>query len=230
MSQIAITLARSGSKGLPNKNIMEINGISISHYPIIASNFSEGVSRIVYSSDSEEYLRRAERFFASNDLHEVVLDLHLRSADSSNDQASSWAAVEEVISDLALSNQYQGVLLLAATCPSMNGIDIDYFLQNIELSCSAMTVREVDYPIENTFCSEYERFKAHKLTKFLSARQERDIYYRPDGHFYYRSFNNLLGEFPNERTKLINLNKDLYVNVDCLNDFKFAKAVMETAE
>ena len=63
MNYTAVTLARSGSKAIPNKNILTINDISISHYPIKAANESKFISTLVYSSDSPEYLKLAQNFF-----------------------------------------------------------------------------------------------------------------------------------------------------------------------
>ena len=63
MDYLAVTLARSGSKAIPNKNILKINDIAISHYPIKAANDSKYISTLIYSSDSEEYLELAQKFF-----------------------------------------------------------------------------------------------------------------------------------------------------------------------
>jgi len=52
----AIILARSGSKGILNKNIQEIHGIKLLEFSIKAAIQSKSITNVYVSSDSEEYL------------------------------------------------------------------------------------------------------------------------------------------------------------------------------
>lgn len=230
MSQTAVTLARSGSKGLPNKNILKINDVALSHYAILAAEESSQISTLVYSSDSNYYLDLANNFYDRMGFKTFSLRLHLRSSKNSTDKASSWDAVKEVMESLPDKQRRGHVTLLSATCPSLKGRDIDLFFNELDLGIvqSAISVREVDYPIENTFFNKGNFFTRHQMTSFLSARQESQKVFRPDGHIYLRLITDLSEKFPDDQTQLVNLNKEFYFNIDSENDFKIAKSILES--
>ena len=89
MKNIAIITARSGSKGLPDKNIRPLNGIPLLAYNIKAALESGMFDTVMVSTDSEKYAEIARSYGA-----EVPF---LRSAETSSDTASSMSAVREVI-------------------------------------------------------------------------------------------------------------------------------------
>jgi CMP-N,N'-diacetyllegionaminic acid synthase len=64
MSMIAIIPARSGSKGVPGKNIKLLGGIPLFAYSIIAAKMMPSVSRVIVSTDSEEYAQIAKDYGA----------------------------------------------------------------------------------------------------------------------------------------------------------------------
>lgn len=61
---IALIPARSGSKGVPNKNIRHIDGIPLIAYSIAAALKSTLVDRVIVSTDSEEYAKLARSYGA----------------------------------------------------------------------------------------------------------------------------------------------------------------------
>ena len=80
-SIISIIPARSGSKGVPGKNIAELGGYPLIAYSIAASKLA-GVDRVIVSTDSGEYAEIATRFGA-----EVPF---IRPAELSNDQSTDY--------------------------------------------------------------------------------------------------------------------------------------------
>jgi CMP-N,N'-diacetyllegionaminic acid synthase len=52
---IAIIPARSGSKGIKNKNLADLGGFPLLAYSIIAAKLSKRIDRILISTDSEQY-------------------------------------------------------------------------------------------------------------------------------------------------------------------------------
>lgn len=77
---IAIIPARSGSKGVPNKNIKLIADKPLIAYSILAALKSKVIDRVIVSTDSEEYARIARDYGA-----EVPF---LRPSDVSGDKAT----------------------------------------------------------------------------------------------------------------------------------------------
>ena len=61
---IALIPARSGSKGVVNKNIMPLGGIPLIAYSIAAAQNSKLIDRIIVSTDSEEYAELARNYGA----------------------------------------------------------------------------------------------------------------------------------------------------------------------
>jgi N-acylneuraminate cytidylyltransferase len=61
---IAIIPARSGSKGVPGKNIKLLGGIPLFAFSIIAAKMMPSVSRVIVSTDSEEYAQIAIEYGA----------------------------------------------------------------------------------------------------------------------------------------------------------------------
>jgi CMP-N,N'-diacetyllegionaminic acid synthase len=61
---IAIIPARSGSKGVPGKNIKLLGEIPLFAFSIIAAKMMPSVSRVIVSTDSEEYAEIAKTYGA----------------------------------------------------------------------------------------------------------------------------------------------------------------------
>lgn len=89
MSNLAIIPARSGSKGVPNKNIRLLNGKPLMAYTIEAALESAVFDEVMVSTDSEEYARIAMIYGAKVPF--------LRSSEMSSDSASSWETATEIL-------------------------------------------------------------------------------------------------------------------------------------
>ena len=88
VKRIAIIPARSGSKGLKDKNVKEMNGKPLIAYTIEAAIKSNSFDIVFVSTDSRKYAEISKRFGA---------DAHfLRSNKCSTDDSSSWDVVREV--------------------------------------------------------------------------------------------------------------------------------------
>ena len=81
MKNIAIIPARSGSKGLKNKNIRELNGKPLLAYSIEVAKASSLFDEIMVSTDSEKYAEISKSFGANVPF--------LRSESNSSNKASS---------------------------------------------------------------------------------------------------------------------------------------------
>ncbi len=61
---IAIIPARSGSKQVPKKNIIDLGGHPLIAYSIVAAKMSKIISRVIVSTDSKEIARLAKKYGA----------------------------------------------------------------------------------------------------------------------------------------------------------------------
>ena len=60
----AVIPARSGSKGVPNKNIMNLEGYPLIAHSIVIAIKCKLIDRVIVSTDSEEYADIARKFGA----------------------------------------------------------------------------------------------------------------------------------------------------------------------
>ena len=110
MKNIAIITARSGSKGLPNKNILPLDGKPLIAHTIIAAKESGMFDTVMVSTDSEEYAAIAREWGA-----EVPF---LRSEENSSDKAGSWDVVREVLDEYRKrGEEFDTFTLLQPTSP-----------------------------------------------------------------------------------------------------------------
>lgn len=117
LKNIAIIPARSGSKGLPDKNIKQLNGKPLMAYSIEAALKSKMFEEVMVSTDSNRYAEIAMRLGANVPF--------LRSEKNSSDSASSWDAVLEVlVAYKKIGKEFDTVCLLQPTSPLRTSEDI----------------------------------------------------------------------------------------------------------
>lgn len=180
MKNLAIIPARSGSKGLKNKNIMELNGMPLLAYSIKAALESEKFSHVMVSTDSKEYAEIAKKNGA-----EVPF---LRDEHNSSDSASSWDVVREVLNkykDLGIT--FDTVSLLQPTSPLRTAKDIcnAYDLFYEKKATSVISVCETEHsPLWCNILSDSLCMDGFLNNKNNSQRQKLDTYYRINGSIY----------------------------------------------
>ena len=117
MKNIAIIPARSGSKGVKDKNIGDLCGKPLIAYTIEAAINSGEFYEVMVSTDSEKYAEIAKQYGANVPF--------LRSAVTSSDTASSWDMVEEVLKKYAeIGASFDTFCLLQPTSPLRTAEDI----------------------------------------------------------------------------------------------------------
>lgn len=122
---LALVPARSGSKGLPMKNIRLLHGKPLLSWPIDAAKRSRYVDRVVVSTDSEEYARIAQVAGA-----EIPF---LRPPELSVDTAPSIAFILHALDMLdAVGDKYDYLVLLEPTSPLTEASDVDAALEALE--------------------------------------------------------------------------------------------------
>lgn len=123
MNRIAIIPIRSGSKGLKDKNIRELNGKPLVAYSIECAIQSGAFKKVFVSTDSERYANIARAYGADCSF--------LRSSKTSTDSASTWDVVREVIRHFEGKRIFfDEISLLQATSPLRN---VDDVIKSIEL-------------------------------------------------------------------------------------------------
>ncbi len=180
MRNIAIIPARSGSKGLKNKNIKELNGKPLLAYTIEAALKSELFEEIMVSTDSEEYGDIARNYGANVPF--------LRSQKNASDSASSFDMIDEVLENYeSKSIVFDSFCLLQPTSPLRNSKDIikAYQLFEDKEAFSIVSMCELEHPI--AWCGELR--EGLSIDGFIKTdngnrRQEQKKSYRPNGAIF----------------------------------------------
>lgn len=134
---LAIIPARGGSKGIPGKNIKELNGKPLMAYTIEEALKCLEIDRVVVSTDSKEIAQVAEKYGA-----EVPF---MRSAQLAADTSKTIDAVWDVLD--RLEEDYEYVVLLQPTSPLRLAEDITGAIQKaVETGKDVVSVSKVQDP------------------------------------------------------------------------------------
>ena len=179
---MAIIPARSGSKGLKNKNILPLAGKPLIAYSIEAAIESRMFDVVFVSTDSEEYADIARQYGA-----EVPL---LRPAEISGDRATSWSAVDHAL-EYYTSQGYdiECLMLLQPTSPLRTANDIigAFELKKAKNANAVVSVCKPDHSPEWTLPlpENMDMTVYHEKFANMVARQRlTQAYYRLNGAIY----------------------------------------------
>ena len=137
MKNIALIPLRGGSKGIPRKNLKEINGNPLCSYALNAALKAEQVHEVWVSSDDKEIIDFVIDEFPS-------VKIRIRPAEFATDTAST----ESVILDLIHSNQFMPMdqlILIQATSPLLTSKDLDEALLQLSESENNSLVSGVEF-------------------------------------------------------------------------------------
>ncbi len=172
----AIIPARAGSKGIPNKNIMDFCGKPLIAWSIEQAMRSEYVGDVYVSTDGEEIAEVSKKYGA-----EIIW----RPKELATDTASSESALIHAVFEIKKKHEIDAVIFLQATSPIRTVTDIDtamdVFFNNSYDSMFSMSVLE-DYCIWkkeneklNSFTYDYRQ---------RGRRQDREQLFLENGSIY----------------------------------------------
>ncbi|MBF0162930.1 MAG: cytidylyltransferase [Magnetococcales bacterium] len=135
---LAVIQARSGSKGIPDKNIRPILGHPLMAYSIRAGLDARLVTDVVVSTDSERYAAIARRYGAATPF--------LRPAELSGDLIASAPSLRYAVleTERILGVRYDYVVELPCVSPLRDGRDVDGVLQKLISTGADSVISMVD--------------------------------------------------------------------------------------
>lgn len=229
MRNLAIIPARSGSKGLKEKNIKLLNGKPLLAYTIEAAKESGVFDEIMVSTDSREYADIAKQWGANVPF--------LRSDELSNDTASSWDVVKEVIEKYKdLGTDFDTVALLQPTSPlrTSNDVKEGYKVMEEKDANSVVGVCEMDHsPLwANTLPEDNSMVNFIRADVIKKPRQSLPKYYRVNGAVYIIKVEYLLNseDIYSDKSYAIIMPKDRSVDIDDSIDFIVAEALLKNSQ
>ena len=225
MKNIAIIPARSGSKGLKDKNIRLLNGKPLMAYSIEAALDSGVFDAVMVSTDSEKYAEIAGKFGA-----EVPF---LRSDELASDTATSRDVILDVLNRYEAGGKtFDTFTLLQPTSPLRTAGDIinayDIFTQ--KKACAVVGVTETEHSplLCGTLPTDGSMDGFIKPEAKDKPRQTLDTYYRINGAMYIASvgYYRKWGDYYRERCYAYVMRREVSVDIDCEMDFQMAEFLM----
>ena len=223
MKIIAVIPARSGSKGLPNKNIKELAGKPLIAYSIMAAQKTKLIDRIIVSTDSEEYASLAIKYKA-----EVPF---LRPAELAGDSSTDYDFVKHLLDWLADNEDIlpDYFVHLRPTTPFRDPdvLDsaIEKFMNNAEAT-SLRSAHEMPETAYKQFELEGEYFKtictgSFDLDDANNSRQSFPETYAPNGYVDILKTSHILSKKLLHGKRVMGYITDYTIEVDTEEDFEF---------
>jgi len=222
---LAIIPARGGSKGIPNKNIMDICGKPLMAYTIEAGKKSKYIDEVMVSTDSDAIRVIAQQYNASVPF--------LRPKELSNDSSKSIELVLHAVNYYKNNNMgYDYVVLLQPTSPLRTSIQVDEAIEKLMESNrdSLVSIRQADEnpvimrTIENDKLKEVISFEGANL-----RRQDLPTFYIFNGALYINSIDMLIHKetFVDGDTIPYVMNKESSIDIDTILDAKLVEIVIK---
>ena len=234
MKNIAIITARSGSKGLPDKNIRPLAGIPLIAYTIKAALDRGMFDTVMVSTDSEEYARISREYGA-----EVPF---LRSAETSGDTAGSWDVVREVLKNYKeMGKEFDKICLLQPTSPLRNGEDIRnaFAFMEEKKANNLISSAEIGMAFSQMYmltdsCKYTDAIRTQPINQdsYSLRRQDAKKTYRTNGAIYIvdKRVEDPGYRFLEDECVCFVMPKERSVDIDSLLDFAIAESILKYQE
>jgi len=222
----AVIPVRSGSKGIPNKNLYKIDNETLVERAIRLAKNSEKVDQIFVTTDDPEIFEIAKKLNATPP--------NLRPAELATDSALTIDAVKHVLQDAGITSGY--VLLLQVTTPLRTLEDLSNYLAEFENNSDADAIVSV---VEHSAPHPVKLLKkdGHFITPYIGKnpsvpRQQLETVYALNGAFYLTSLSIILTEstFLPEKTLAFEMPAERSINLDHPLDLVLLEALLEKTD
>lgn len=223
---IALIPARSGSRGLKNKNIIKLNNIPLIAWTIKSALKSKKIDKILIDSDSKKILNISKKFNTNSFIIHRPKKLALDKTPISDVIINSLSKFKE---------EYETFILLQPTSPFRSSKHIDEFIDYYIKSKTKflVSISSSDKPKDWYFNinKKNEKIKLKiKNYKLSSNRQSfKDTYYI-NGLLYMANIRSFLNtkSFINKHTEGYIINGYQTLDIDRQNDLEYAKYLIQT--
>ncbi|WP_097014063.1 cytidylyltransferase domain-containing protein [Anaerocolumna aminovalerica] len=225
MRNIAFIPARSGSKGVKDKNIRLLNGKPLLAYSIEAAKNSNLFDEIFVSTDSIEYADIAKRWGANVPF--------LRNEELATDTATTWDVVKDTLKNYMKNGmEFDTIAILQPTSPLRQTYDIisGYNQMKFKNANAIVSVCEVDHsPLWSNTLPEDGSLKNFLNQEILNLpRQSLPTYYRINGALYIAKTGYALNanSLYDDKCYSIIMSKENSIDIDSELDFIIAEALI----
>ena len=222
---LAIIPARGGSKRLPNKNILPLNGKPLISYSINAALNSKYIDEVIVTSDSKKILHIAKKYGAN---------IIKRPSSLASDTSSTFDALKHAI-ELYKQNgkQFDYIILLQPTSPLRKSKHINEAVKMLfkrDAKAIVSITKAIHSPLWSFKAKKNKKLDKIFESKFMKKRsQDLPVFYNVNGSIYICDTKQLLKE------ETILISNDIYgyemsnkysVDIDDAIDFKLAQILL----
>ena len=218
---LAIIPARGGSKRLPRKNILDLEGKPLIAWSIEAGVKSSYITKLLVSSDDAEILKISKQYGAKT---------IPRPDELASDTATTFDAIKHSIENSELCDY---IVLLQPTSPLRDARHIDEAIELlIEKNADAIvSVCEMDHsPLWSNTLDDSLSMQGFLKDEVLNRRsQDLEKYFRLNGAIYICKTEKLLEEgsfFLKENIFAYKMDRESSIDIDEEIDFRVAKAMI----
>lgn len=221
---LAIIPARSGSKGIPMKNIRELNGKPLLAYTILAAKKSKLIDRVIVSTDSQKIAKIARKYGV-----EVPF---LRPKLISTDRTPMMTVIKHSL-DLLQDTDYMPdiIIILQPTSPLRSAALIDKsirLLRKSDATCVIAVSKVKTHPFSSFWYKNKELIPFIKNFKKFYQRQQYPTLYFPTGSIYtfwnntIKKYNSIYGN----KILPIFVEDESIVDIDTMLDLFISEMIM----
>ena len=234
MSIIGIIPARSGSKGIPNKNIALLNSKPLIAYTIETAKRSKIFDEIILSTDSPEIAKISEDYGVRVPV--------MRSKELAQDTTPTFPVIKHLIKwfETKRNKQFDFIMLLQPTAPLRSEQDIisayKLLIKKTKIADSLVSVCKVDepHPVKmKKICNGYVRpFLEYIEPTQTYRRQDCPTVYFLNGAIYLCRTKELLDRksLLGSKTLPYVMPLERSVNIDSELDLKIAEVILKQNE
>lgn len=189
MANLCIIPARGGSKRIPKKNIKSFLGKPIIAYSIEAAINSTLFDEIMVSTDDDEIAEAALKYGANVPFRRTAL--------TSNDHATTFDVLEEVVKEYQNRNQmFDNICCLYATAPFVMGAKLKhaYDLMMEQKNDSIFPMVEFSFPIQRALKIDNGKLSFVNPAEKNTRSQDLEKRYHDAGQFYFMKTDIVLGK------------------------------------
>ena len=222
--------ARGGSKGIPDKNIIDLCGKPLIEYTYEAAEKSRYLSRIVLSTDSDKIAKTAQ-------LHEKI-EVMMRPTELAQDDTKTSDVIFHMLKTLKEKEDYvpDYIVILQPTSPLRSVEDIDACLQmlleNLDVD-SVVSVQKVPHNFipEKLMVLEHGQLKFYNDNGSLyTTRQELPHYYARNGAAVYAFKTSVFyetGSYYGDLCLPYEMSEKKSIDIDTKYDLEVVRMIME---
>ena len=189
MNNLCIIPARGGSKRIPKKNIKSFLGKPIIAYSIEAAIQSKLFTEIMVSTDCQETADIALRYGAKVPF--------LRSKENSNDFATTYDVIKEVIDEYKKDGvNFENICCIYACAPFVTANNLKHAYQELSNKQvdTIFPIIEYSFPIQRAVKIHNEKIELFNIDHLNTRSQDLEKSYHDAGQFYWMKSENILNK------------------------------------